>query len=234
MNLNPRSIYNKSEDFRLILEQYSVDCVTMSESWERDNLSLSDLLDLDKYQVISNVKQREFKGGKPAILINTEKYNVKPLCPDVITVPVGVEAVWALISPKVRNPRNRIKQIAVCSMYYRGPKSTKRKELFDHIAESYNLLLARYGSDLQFIIAGDTNRLNLSPILNLSPTLRQVVKVWTRLNPDAILDPIITSMSRFYCDPVTKPPISNDPNNGKPSDHWSASLGTMRQCSTDH
>ena len=220
MNLNPRSIYNKSEDFRVLLEQYSVDCVTMSESWERDNLSLSQLLaDLENYQIITNVKQREFKGGKPAILINTDKYNVKPLCPDVVTVPVGVEAVWALISPKVRNPRNRIKNMAVCSMYYRGPKSTKRKELFDHIAESYNLLIAKYGSDLQFIIAGDTNRLNLSPILSLSPTLIQVVRVPTRLNPDATLDPIITSMSKFYCEPVTKPPISNDPNNGKPSDH---------------
>ena len=98
MNLNPRSIYNKSEDLRLILDQYFVDCVTMSESWEREDLSLiSELLDLEYYKVISNVKQREFKGGKPAIIINTEKYNVKPLCPDVITVPVGVEAVWALI-----------------------------------------------------------------------------------------------------------------------------------------
>ena len=93
-------------------------------------------------------------------------------------------------------------------MYYRGPKSTKKKELFDHIAESYNLLLTKYGSDLQFIIAGDTNRLNLSPILSLSPSLKQVVKVPTRLNPEAILDPIITTMCKYYCEPVTKPPPS--------------------------
>ena len=120
----------------------------MSESWQRENLSLSQLLDLDNYRVISNVVEREFRGGKPAIIVRTDKYNVKPLCPDIITVPVGVEAVWALISPKIRSPRSRIKHIAVCSMYYRGPKSTKKKELFDHIAESYNLLLTKYGSDL--------------------------------------------------------------------------------------
>ena len=131
-----------------------------------------------------------------------------------------MEAVWALISPKIVNPRNRIRNIAICSLYYRGPKSTKRKELFDHIAESYNLLTAKYGTDLQFIIAGDTNRLNLSPILDLSPTLKQVVTIPTRLNPDAILDPIITSLAKYYCEPVTKPPISNDQGNGgKPSDH---------------
>ena len=145
---------------------------------------------------------------------------MKPLCPDIITVPVGVEAVWALISQKSRNPRNKIQNIAVCSLYYRGPKSTKRKELFDHIAESYHLLTAKYGTDLHFIIAGDTNRLNLSPILNLSPHLKQVVKIPTRLNPDAILDTIITTLSKYYCEPVTKPPINNNEGNGgKPSDH---------------
>ena len=145
---------------------------------------------------------------------------MKPLCPDVITVPVGVEAVWALITPKTRNPRSEVKHIAVCSLYYRGPKSTKRKELFDHVAESFHLLTAKYGSDLHFIIAGDTNRLNLSPILDLSSALKQVVLVPTRLHPDAILDPIITTLARFYCEPVTKPPINNDERNGgKPSDH---------------
>ena len=90
----------------------------MSESWERDSLSLGQLLKLDNYQIISNVKQREFKGGKPAILVKTDKYNVKRLCPDTITVPIGVEAVWALISPKIVNPRNRIRNIAICSLYY--------------------------------------------------------------------------------------------------------------------
>ena len=76
------------------------------------------------------------------------------------------------------------------------------------------------GSKLNFIIAGDTNRLNLTPILNLSPRFRQVVQVPTRLNPEAILDPIITTLSEFYQDPVTKPPIQNDKDKaGKPSDH---------------
>ena len=116
MNLNPRSIYNKSEDFCLLLEQYAVDCVCMSESWEREDLSLSELLNLENYQIISNVKQREFKGGKPAIFLRSDKYNVKPLCPNPITVPIGVEAVWAMITPKVRNPRNKVKHIAVCSI----------------------------------------------------------------------------------------------------------------------
>ena len=83
----------------------------------------------------------------------------------MITVPVEVEAVWALISPKIGNSRNKIKQISVCAIYYKGPKSPKKKKLFDQLAERYNILMAKYGSSLQFIIDGDTNKLNhLGPL----------------------------------------------------------------------
>ena len=46
MNINPRSIYNKSEEFSLLLEQYDADVICMSESFERENLPLEQLLDL--------------------------------------------------------------------------------------------------------------------------------------------------------------------------------------------
>ena len=193
MNLNPRSIYNKVDDFKLLVEQYEVDVVCISESWERDNLPLEKLIEIENFKVISTVKRRDFREGNPALLINTEKYNVKELCPEIITVPVGVEAIWALISPKKTSSSSKVRKIVICAFYYRGPKSTTKKELFDHIASSYHLLISKYGSGLHFIIAADANRLNLSPILNLSHSLEQVVKVPTRLNPDRTLDPIITS-----------------------------------------
>ena len=219
MNINPRSIYGKSEEFSLLLEQYSADLICMSESFERENRPLQELLQLDDYEIISMVKRREFRGGNPAILINKQKYFIKRICPDPVSVPVGVEAIWVIISPKNNNSK-KLKNIAVCSVYYRGPKSTKKKELLDHIGQTYHFLSAKYGSNMEYIIAGDTNRLNLSPILNLSPRLVQVVKVPTRLNPDAILDPIITTLSKYYLEPVTKPPINPDSNTtGKHSDH---------------
>ena len=218
MNLNPRSIYNKTDDFKLLIDQYDVDCILMSESWERKDISLNQLLNLENYEIVTNVQHRDTRGGKPAILVKTENYFVKNLTPDIITVPTGVEAAWALIMPKVKNSRNKIKYIALCSLYY-SKKFTKKEDLYDHIAASYNILMSKYGSTLQFIVAGDLNRLGLSPILRLSTNFEQVVKVPTRLNPDAILDPIITTMKKFYSDPVTKPPVRNDPGNGKPSDH---------------
>ena len=218
ININPRSIYNKSEEFSLLLEQYNADVICMSESFERESKPLQEFLDLENYEVISMVKRRDFRGGNPAILINKQKYIIRKLCPDPITVPVGVEAIWALISPRNNNTK-KFKHIAICSLYYRGPKSTKKQELFDHIGETYHYLSAKYGTNMEFILAGDTNRLNLSPILNLSPRLVQTVKVPTRLNPDAILDPIITTMSKYYMEPETKPPINPDDESGRPSDH---------------
>ena len=76
-----------------------------------------------------------------------------------------------------------------------------------------------YGSDSHVVIAGVTNRLSLSPILNLSHNLKQCLKVHTRLSPPAILDTIITSLHALYLEPVTMPPINNNPDNGKLSDY---------------
>ena len=220
MNLNPRSIYNKADDLKLLIEQYEVDVVCISESWERDNLRLKDLIQMENYKVISTVKRRDFLRGNPALIINSAKYHIKEICLEPITVPVGVEAIWALISPKQKSQKSKINQIAICSFYYRGPKSTAKKELFDHIASAYHYLCSKYGSDTQFIIAADANRLNLAPILNLSSSLQQMVKVPTRLNPDRTLDPIITSLVDYYRDPVTKPPINSDVGKrGVASDH---------------
>ena len=147
ININPRSLYNKSEEFSTLVEQYSAQVICVSESWEQENKPLDEILDMPDYQIITNVKQREFRGGKPAILVNQNKFIVKKLCPDVITVPIGVEAVWALITPK-KQACNKFKYIAICSIYYRGPKSTKKKELFDHIAETFHLLSGKYGSSI--------------------------------------------------------------------------------------
>ena len=37
---------------------------------------------------------------------------------------------------------------------------------------------------------------------------------------DKILDPIITTLSKYYQEPKIKPPLDNDPDkDGKPTDH---------------
>ena len=115
----------------------------------------------------------------------------------MITVPVEVEAVWVVLKPKNLPKNSEFKFIAVCSYYYSSPKKTPRDILYDHIAESFNILIAKYGENTHLILSADSNKLNLKPILTLSPALRQVVQVPTRLDPPAILDTIITSLSKF-------------------------------------
>ena len=218
VNLNPRSIYNKADAFKTMMEQLDCSVCFISESWDRQSLGLEKIINIEGHRIIKNVLQRSGKGGKPALVISEKNYFIKELCPDVITVPPKIEAVWALLTPKAGGSKGAIRHIAVCSYYY--TEKTKRSEFVDHVSEAYNLLSAKYSPGLHFILAGDTNRLHLKSILNLSPNLSQVVNIPTRNNPDATLDTITSTLAKYYQPPFTLPPLDNDSaSSGKPSDH---------------
>ena len=78
-NLNPRSIYNKVDEFCTFVEEEEIDIVFMSESHERwyptkkgDDQTLNELIKLDDHIVISNPNQRKGKGGRPALIVNNK------------------------------------------------------------------------------------------------------------------------------------------------------------------
>ena len=48
--------------------------------------------------------------------------------------------------------------------------------------------------------------------------MRQLVNNVTRLDPPAMLDPIMSTLGNLYQEPVCLPPLDPD-TNGKPSDH---------------
>ena len=220
--LNPRSLYGKEDDVGLIIQEYSVDLAAVSESWNRVSQPITAAqLNLENYEVITGVNQRHCRGGKPLLIINTLKYHIKELQPNIVSVPNGVEATWALIKAKRKDPAFEVNYIAVCSFYFSRTITPSPEPLYDHIAETYNTLIAKYGKGkpLHFIICADSNRLDLSPICRLSPQLKQVVKVPTRLNPPATLDIIITSLAKYYSAPQTKPPVESNNDSGAPSDH---------------
>ena len=79
MNLNPRSIYNKITEFITFITEKQVHCVFLSESWERQEFNLSQLIQLEDFTVISNPHQRQGVGGRPALIINTKYYHVRNL-----------------------------------------------------------------------------------------------------------------------------------------------------------
>ena len=147
------------------------------------------------------------------------KYDVQNLTNTQLNIPWGVEAVWCLLTPKNITHNSKIQKIACCSVYSK-PNSKKKNLLLDHISEAFNILKKKYKRGLHFIIAGDTNDLKLDSILSLSPNMNQIVQDWTRLNPPAVLDPVITTLSNYYQVPECLDPLDPDPDkNGRPSDH---------------
>ena len=219
LNLNPRSIYNKLEEFVTFVKEEEIDLTCMSESWEREEKTLDKVIELDDYSIISNVFQRRGTGGRPAIIVNSKKFLVENLTQSAVSIPWGVEAVWAVLTPRNVTNASRIQKIVVGSIYSK-PDSRKKSLLLDHISQVYNQLCSKYKKGLEWLICGDTNDLKLGPILHLNSSFKQVVQDPTRLNPPRILDPIVTTLSNYYQLPKCLPPLDADPDsNGKPSDH---------------
>ena len=219
LNLNPRSIYNKVAEFVTFVQEQKVDLACISESWEREGSTLSDIISIDGFEIISNVFQRRGIGGRPAIIVDGRKFLVENLTQTMISIPWGVEAVWALLTPKNSTNASKIQKIAVGSIYCK-PKSRKKSLLLDHIAQVYNQVSSKFTNGLHWIICGDTNDLKLDSILDMNKHFKQVVQTPTRLNPPRIIDPIITTLASYYQLPQCLAPLDSDPGSkGKASDH---------------
>ena len=218
-NINARSVYNKLEELHSFISEEEIDVALISETWERENLTLKDVINIENYEVLSNFSQRKNGGSRTAIIANTGKFHVKDITNIDIQVPWGVEATWCLMTPKNVSQDSRIQRIACCSLYF-GGKNRKKTLLLDHISDAYHLLSKKYQRGLYFVIAGDVNDLNISPILDLSSNFQQIVKDPTRLDPPAILDPIITTLHTYYQRPECVTPLDADFDKaGVASDH---------------
>ena len=134
-----------------------------------------------------------------------------------ISVPVGVEASWALFTPVANSVHQKVKKIAV-GTFYVSPRSKHKEVTIDHIIESIHLLRSKHDNQIHFLLGGDLNRLNVEPILDSYGALKQVISTVTRKN--AILENIITDLHSFYHPPTTLAPLQVDESKkGSDSDH---------------
>ena len=115
------------------IKEREIDIVCISESWARPDDPLENLLQMNNYEVISNPHARKEVGGKPAIMVNSKKFKVENPNQGLITIPWGVECVWAILTPNGQTNSSVVKKIAVASFYLK-PHSKKKSALFDHIA----------------------------------------------------------------------------------------------------
>ena len=200
-NMNPRSVYNKIKEFPDFVKSEEIDIIFMSESWERENKTLKEIVSLEHHIVVSNVYQRKGLGGRPALSVNSNKYEIRDLTNTVVPVKWGVEVVWALLTPRNVTQSSKIMKIA-CAAIYVKPGSKHKTDTLDHISDAFNILNTKYGRGLHFILAGDTNELRLKPILDLSPNLVQIVTKPTRIdkvtNKEGILDTIMMTLAQYY------------------------------------
>ena len=156
--MNPRSIYNKINEFKTLIEQEELEVVFLSESWEREELPLNEIFNDPSFEIVSNVYQRNNSGGRPAIVIKKDRYHILNATNTIVQIPWGVEAVWAVLTPHSVSQSSLVQKIVCCSVYSK-PDSKKKTLLIDHISETFSQLKTKYGRGTHFIIAGDFNDL---------------------------------------------------------------------------
>ena len=215
MMLNARSLYNKIDNFRELMHQIGPDLILASETWERKRKPLSQILSSNLYKIISYSRDANRSGGGSAIFYNENRFDVSDL---QIDSPAGVEMVWALFTPKIGNINTRkVKRIAVGSVYL-SPNSQYKAETIDHIIETIHCLRSKYDNEVNFLVGGDFNRLNISSILNAYGALKQSVSVPTRNG--AVLEIVLSDLHTLYHPPTTLDPLQVDEDkNGVNSDH---------------
>ena len=132
-----------------------------------------------------------------------------------VFVPKGVEACWLLLKPLKKT--DLIESIALASIYV-SPTSVYKTASINHIIDTIHLLRAQYDNKINYLIAGDLNRLKIDQILDSYGPLRQIISSATRKS--AILENIITDLHTLYQGPECLPPLQVDEGKaGSDSDH---------------
>ena len=223
---NPRSGWNKVRNIRTFLRQISPDIMILSEHWGRKKpfekaLASQHFKVLESSRGLKGIPTRgrngrpavSVTGGGVALIYKEENFSVEEAG---IEPPEGIEAVWAILTPKYKE-LNSIKKILVGGIYI-SPRSLHKQEAVEHIIESMHCVQSRYESTIRFIVCGDFNKVGIEDILESNGSLRQICSVATRNS--RTLELFITCMATLFHPPTTLKPIEQDENTpGKPSDH---------------
>ena len=216
-NYNMRSLWGKilnlSED---IMDRQS-DLIFLTEVWQKvenrkHQLKIEEMLEIHGIKYISTPRPGARRGGGAAIAVRLENFNISKLN---ISCPKSSEVVWGILRPKVIS--GKISTIISCC-FYSPPRSRKNAALVDHIAQTVQSLMNIHNNP-GIIISGDCNDMDLSSLISIDPSLRQIVLKPTR--GQKILDVIVTNLGPFYQEPCIIPAILPDNSgHGAPSDHY--------------
>ena len=193
----------KMDSLRTMLRQTGPDYMTICETFEAPNFYLSKNLKMEHYSVISYRRPPQRVGGGAAILYTEQNFFVENA--DII-VEKGVEACWAIFTPKKKELPN-IKRICVGSVYI-APRSKYKQGTVDHIIDVMFQMKTRYDNQVNFMISGDFNKYPITDILLANGAMKQVISVPTRKSE--ILEIILTDLATLYSPPSSLSPLEVD------------------------
>ena len=130
----------------------------------------------------------------------------------LVIVPCNLEVKWCIGRPN----QGDIKIIIFGVLYY-TPRSRRKGKMLDHLVSTIHDLLNRF-NDAKIILGGDRNDLDLAPVYNSVPGLKQIQTEPTHKRKT--IDIVATTMWRQYKQAIVVDPVDVDkPGFGKPSDH---------------
>jgi hypothetical protein len=223
---NPRSAWNKIHTIRTFLQQVAPDILILSEHWGRKRpfhaaLAMEHFKVIESSRGIRGIPTRgrngapavSVTGGGVAIVYSEENFTVEEAN---VEVPEGIEAVWALLTPK-NSEIETVKKILVGGIYI-SPRSQFKQQTVEHIIETMHSVQSQYEESVRYIIGGDFKKVDIEDILESNGALQQVCSVATR--NQRTLELVITCMATMLHPPTTLDPLKQDENStGKPSDH---------------
>jgi hypothetical protein len=213
--MNCRSACNKISNLRELLNTVGPSVTILSETWEREKQRLDVILKSRHFKIISCYRKNKSPGGGCAVIYDKKRFRAEDT--DIV-VPEDIEAAWTVLTPlSGQKDRLKVKRILVGSIYV-SPRSKVKTEIIEHIIQSIHSVRAKYDNEVNCLIGGDFNRLDISEILECHGGLKQIISVPTR--KQATLEILLTDLHSLYHPPTTLPPLQADPGTGgKDSDH---------------
>ena len=210
LNLNSRSICNKKEDLKQVLDDTKIDVAVITETWltnENETVQISEIRrNNPDYEVFSKKRERTDvnRGGGVMVLVNKNYATSKEVeTAEIQTDNQLLESITIAVNPK-RKPRG-FSNCFITGVYIPpgGNGGNKDKEMKEAVKQLNNKITEtsqlKSPNPLLFIL-GDTNGVDLKPI-NRTHGTYQINKKATRKakkQKEQLLDPILTNAPRCY------------------------------------
>ena len=209
---NIRSLGPKIRSFMQDFRMRDLSVSLLTETWGKDDRAsyrrkIIAMFEKEGLGIIS-LNRKVRRGGGVAIVFDSQIIDLEEL--DVV-VPHNLEVVWGLGRPK----KGIIKMIIFAAFYY-PPRAKKKQKMIDHLVMTTHDLLGKY-PNAEICLAGDKNELELAQVCRNIPNLKQLNTEPTYKTK--MIDVLLTTLTKFYKQPIVVDPIRPDKSDAKPSDH---------------